>query len=166
MTRLAAFVAAIAAVAAAAVLVVIVATRSAAGEGAPPSHGRQKRRCARCSHAARTHSRRRRGHALYLFVQDRHGRNACGAGCARVWPPLVASGRPRLGTGVKRTKLTTTRRADGRQQLVYNGHPLYALVADTRPGQVQGQGFLGAWYAVSPAGHQVGGRGGSSRPSY
>jgi predicted lipoprotein with Yx(FWY)xxD motif len=62
--------------------------------------------------------------------------------------------------------MRTTRRADGRLQLVYNGHPLYALTADTRPDQIGGQGFLGTWHAVSPAGHQVGGRRGSPPASY
>jgi predicted lipoprotein with Yx(FWY)xxD motif len=65
----------------------------------------------------------------------------------------------RLGTGISRRKLSTTRRADGKRQLVYNGHPLYGLTADTRPGQIGGQGFLGTWYAISPAGHPVGSRG-------
>jgi predicted lipoprotein with Yx(FWY)xxD motif len=97
-----------------------------------------------------------RGHTLYLFLKDRHGTSACVAPCTRVWPPVVVSGRPRSATGVIRRKLGTTRRPDGTLQLVYNGHPLYDLTADTRPGQISGQGFLGAWYAVSPAGRAVG----------
>src|SRR3954453_6174527 len=52
------------------------------------------------------------------------------------------------------------------RQLIYNGHPLYTLTADTRPGQIRGQGFLGAWYVVSPAGHQVGGHRGSLPADY
>jgi predicted lipoprotein with Yx(FWY)xxD motif len=97
-----------------------------------------------------------RGHTLYLFLKDRHGTSACVAPCTRVWPPVVVVGRTRSATGVIRRKLGTTRRPDGTLQLVYNGHPLYGLTADTRPGQISGQGFLDAWYAVSPAGHAVG----------
>lgn len=53
-------------------------------------------------------------------------------------------------------KLTTTRTADHGRQLVYNGHPLYTLTADVRPGQINGEGFLGTWYAISAAGKRIG----------
>jgi predicted lipoprotein with Yx(FWY)xxD motif len=100
----------------------------------------------------------RRGHTLYLFAADRHGRSACARACARVWPPLVVSGAPLAGTGVSPGRLTTTLRADHRRQVVYAGHPLYATSADTRPGQTAGQGFLGTWFVVSPSGRQIGRR--------
>jgi predicted lipoprotein with Yx(FWY)xxD motif len=165
--RLAAFMAAAVAVAATAVLVVGLATRSrpraTSHRGVPAAEGIAVR-------VARTRLGRilvdARGHTLYLFRKDGHRKSACGASCARVWPPVIVSGRPRSGTGILRRKLRTTRRADGRLQLVYNGHPLYALTADTRPGQIRGQGFLGAWYVVSPAGHQVGGRRGLPPAGY
>jgi len=97
-----------------------------------------------------------RGHTLYLFREDHGGKSSCTEGCARVWPPAVVGHAPRAGAGVDVAKLTTTRRADDAQQIVYNGHPLYAMIADTRPGQTQGQGFQGTWFVVSPAGHQIG----------
>ena len=100
-----------------------------------------------------------RGHTLYLFLVDRHGRSACFGGCARVWPPLTIAGRPRAGAGVNAAKLTTISRGDDTRQLVYNGHPLYRLSADARPGQTLGQGFLGQWFVVSPAGKMIGRRG-------
>jgi len=169
VTRFAAVVAAAVAVAGAAVLVVVVAARSPP----PPPAMVHRGVTAGDGAAVRVASTRLgrilvddRGHTLYLFLKDRHGRSACGARCARVWPPVIVSGRARVGPGVIRTKLRTTRRPDGRLQLVYNAHPLYALTADTRPGQINGQGFLGAWYAVSPAGHQVGGRRGSPPADY
>jgi predicted lipoprotein with Yx(FWY)xxD motif len=96
------------------------------------------------------------GHTLYLFLKDRHGRSSCYGGCARVWPPAIVSGTPRVGPGVAAAKLTTTRRTDHKRQLVYNGHPLYAMSADARPGEMAGQGFLGTWFVVSPAGRGVG----------
>ena len=46
------------------------------------------------------------------------------------------SGVPTAGPGVAAARLTTTRGADNRRQLVYNGHPLYTLTADVRPGQI------------------------------
>jgi predicted lipoprotein with Yx(FWY)xxD motif len=103
------------------------------------------------------------GHTLYLFLEDRHGTSTCYGGCARVWPPAIASGVTRVGPGVAAGKLTTTRRTDHTRQLVYNGHPLYAMSADTRPGEMAGQGFLGTWFVVSPAGRRVG-KGATSAP--
>jgi predicted lipoprotein with Yx(FWY)xxD motif len=167
VTRVATFVAAAVAAAGAAVVVVVLATRSPAPA---PAHRRAAAGDGAAVGVARTRLGRilvdARGHTLYLFLEDRGGRSACGARCARVWPPVIVSGRPRVEKGVIRRKLTTTRRADGRRQLIYNGHPLYTLTADTRPGQIRGQGFLGAWYVVSPAGHQVGGHRGSLPADY
>jgi hypothetical protein len=65
------------------------------------------------------------------------------------------SGHPIAGPGLT-AKLTTTRRRDHTRQLVYNGHPLYTLAADTRPGQTNGQGYSGTWFVLSPAGRQIG----------
>jgi predicted lipoprotein with Yx(FWY)xxD motif len=97
----------------------------------------------------------RRGHTLYLFRSDRHGESACYDTCARVWPPALAPRAPRVGSGLSAAKLTTTTRRDHRLQLVYNGHPLYAMSGDTRPGQTAGEGFLGTWFVVSPDGHEI-----------
>jgi predicted lipoprotein with Yx(FWY)xxD motif len=102
------------------------------------------------------------GRTLYLFLKDRHGKSTCYGGCARVWPPALALGAPRVGPGVAAEKLTTTRRTDHKRQLVYNGHPLYAMSADTRPGELEGQGFLGTWFVVSPAGRRIGEPGASA----
>ena len=96
-----------------------------------------------------------RGRTLYVFTKDRAGHSACVAGCTRVWPPALATGRVRLGPGLQEAKVTTMRRRDGRRQLVYNGHPLYSLTADTAPGQASGQGFEGSWFVVSPAGRGI-----------
>jgi predicted lipoprotein with Yx(FWY)xxD motif len=96
-----------------------------------------------------------RGRTLYLFTADRHGRSTCYSGCARLWPPATVSGHPLAGPGLT-ARLTTMRRRDRTRQLVYNGHPLYTLVADTRPGQTNGQGYSGSWFVLSPAGHQIG----------
>jgi hypothetical protein len=70
---------------------------------------------------------------------------------------------------VQKSKLTTTKRSDGGQQLVYGGHPLYRFSGDGAPGDTNGQdssAFGGEWYAVSPSGSAVtskpgGGSGGS-----
>jgi predicted lipoprotein with Yx(FWY)xxD motif len=96
------------------------------------------------------------GRTLYLYMKDRGAKSACSRRCSQVWPPATVSGAPTAGPGVAAAKLTTTRGADNRRQLVYNGHPLYTLTADVRPGQINGEGFLGTWYVISAAGKRIG----------
>ena len=148
------------AVVAAAVVVAVVLTRSsthAAPRAAPPAAVAVAGPSVR---AVRTKLGRilvdAKGHTLYLYVKDRGTKSACSPRCARVWPPATVSGTPTAGPGVEAAKLTTTRGADRRPQLVYNGHPLYTLTADVRPGQINGEGFLGTWYVVSAAGNRIG----------
>lgn len=96
-----------------------------------------------------------RGRTLYAFTQDTAGRSTCTGGCTRVWLPALVTGRLSLDPGLRPGKVTTVARADGGRQLVYNGHPLYSLTADTAPGQTSGQGFQGTWFVVSPSGRAV-----------
>lgn len=105
-----------------------------------------------------------RSRTLYLFEKDRPSRSACTGTCATYWPPLLAHGKPTAGTGVRRSLLGVTRRADGSTQVTYAGHPLYRFVQDTRTGQITGQGtqlFGGGWYVVSPSGKKIEREGGS-----
>ena len=99
-----------------------------------------------------------RGHTLYLFEKDKKGKSACAGQCATFWPPLIAAGKPRAAAGAKASLLGTTRRADGRLQVTYKGHPLYTFLKDKKKGQTNGEGlkaFGAEWYAVSPAGATV-----------
>jgi predicted lipoprotein with Yx(FWY)xxD motif len=99
-----------------------------------------------------------RGRSLYLFEKDRRGKSSCNGACATAWPPLLASGKPRAGAGVKASLLGRTKRKDGRWQVTYNRHPLYTFVKDTKKGQTKGEGidaFGAEWYLVSPSGAKV-----------
>ena len=99
-----------------------------------------------------------RGDTLYLFAKDTNGMSACTGQCATFWPPLIASGKPLAAAGAKASLLGTTKRADGRMQVTYNGHPLYTFTKDTKKGQTNGEGvnaFGAKWYALSPAGAMV-----------
>jgi predicted lipoprotein with Yx(FWY)xxD motif len=54
--------------------------------------------------------------------------------------------------------LGVTVRKDGKHQVTYNGHPLYAYVGDTAAGKTSGEGLDlsgGLWWVVSPAGTAV-----------
>jgi predicted lipoprotein with Yx(FWY)xxD motif len=98
-----------------------------------------------------------KGRTLYLFQADQGTTSACNDACATAWPPLE-NASPKAGKGAKASKVSTSTRADGKTQVVYNGHPLYTFQQDTKAGQTNGQGvnaFGGLWYVVSPAGNQV-----------
>ena len=100
-----------------------------------------------------------RGRTLYLFKKDSGTTSACSGECASAWPPLLAHGNPKAVSGANASLLGTTTRSEGTSQVTYNGHPLYLFVMDQKPGETKGQGltaFGAAWFAVSPAGNQVG----------
>jgi Secreted repeat of unknown function len=67
---------------------------------------------------------------------------------------------PQRGAGVNASLLGTTK---DRKQVTYNGHPLYYFhdgrsiggLPDKKPGQVNGQGVIYAWYVVSPKGNAI-----------
>ncbi|TMC88875.1 MAG: hypothetical protein E6J10_02220 [Chloroflexi bacterium] len=46
-----------------------------------------------------------------------------------------------------------TERPNGckRQQVEYNGHPLYTYSGDTAPGRTNGEGLLGKWFVSTPS---------------
>jgi predicted lipoprotein with Yx(FWY)xxD motif len=98
------------------------------------------------------------GRTLYLFVPDKRGRSTCYGSCASYWPPLLVTGKPTAGTGVKASLLGVTIRKDGKHQVTYNGHPLYTYVGDSAAGKTSGEGLNlsgGLWWVVSPAGRAV-----------
>jgi predicted lipoprotein with Yx(FWY)xxD motif len=98
------------------------------------------------------------GQTLYLFEKDKHGKSACYGPCAKFWPPALTTGKPHAGSGVKASLLGTTKRRDGKTQVTYNGHPLYAFLEDKKAGQAKGEGtkFFGAeWYVMNAKGKKV-----------
>jgi predicted lipoprotein with Yx(FWY)xxD motif len=98
------------------------------------------------------------GRALYLFTADKSSTSTCTGACASAWPPVTASAMPMAGDGVSQSLLGTTKRADGTEQLTYNGHPLYYFSADTGSGMAKGQGvkaFGSDWYVVNAKGSKI-----------
>ena len=99
-----------------------------------------------------------RGHTLYLFEKDKKGMSLCNGACAAYWPAILSAAKPRAGAGVRASLLGRTRRADGRRQVTYAGHPLYTFVGDTKAGQTTGEGltdFGAAWDAIAPNGQSI-----------
>jgi predicted lipoprotein with Yx(FWY)xxD motif len=113
------------------------------------------------------------GRTLYLWQADTGTKSTCTGACASAWPPLGTTGEPTAGNGVKSSLLGTTNRANGTEQVTYDGHPLYLFAGDTTSGQTNGQGsngFGAPWYVLSPAGNPLTGptasTGGSSPTGY
>lgn len=95
----------------------------------------------------------RHGEALYLFDREHGRKSQCYGACARVWPPLLTKRKP-VAAGVDQDLLGTTRRADGRLQVTYAGHPLYYYIGDS-PGTILCHDvveFGGTWLVVGPDG--------------
>ncbi|HEY1712315.1 MAG TPA: hypothetical protein VGG07_05405 [Solirubrobacteraceae bacterium] len=95
------------------------------------------------------------GHAVYLLTADPSGGSKCSGSCNTDWPPLLATQSLRAGPGVKASLLSTFKRSDGKEQVMYNHHALYT---HTGQGAASGAGVAadgGVWYLVSPAGSAV-----------
>lgn len=99
------------------------------------------------------------GLTLYEFTRDHGSEDSCVKikECAKFWPPLKVSGKPRAGSGVKASLLSTVGLTGGGRQVTYDGHPLYTYVDDTSgsTGYVGVKAFGGFWYAVNASGSAV-----------
>ena len=96
------------------------------------------------------------GRTLYLYTKDTQGKaSTCDGSCAVTWPPVEAKDKPTAGAGLDAAKLTTIKRADGTEQVAYDGWPLYRYDGDKNAGDTTGQGVNSVWYAVSPAGTPI-----------
>jgi predicted lipoprotein with Yx(FWY)xxD motif len=98
-----------------------------------------------------------RGQAVYVFDREESKESECYGDCARAWPPVLTKGRPVAGKGVRKRRLGTTQRRNGRRQVTYDGRPLYYYVDDA-PGRVLCHNVLefgGLWLVVRPNGMPV-----------
>jgi predicted lipoprotein with Yx(FWY)xxD motif len=95
-----------------------------------------------------------KGEAFYLFDKESSTKPRCYGACASVWPPVLTKGKPVAGSGAKQSLLGTTKRANGKLQVTYAGHPLYYYVDDS-PGTIlchDVEEFGGLWLVVKPNG--------------
>ncbi len=85
------------------------------------------------------------GMTLYTFDNDPAGggKSVCNAGCAKNWPPLMASS----GAAASGDWSVVTR-DDGTKQWAYQGKPLYIWIKDQKPGDKTGDGFRGVWHVA------------------
>ena len=86
------------------------------------------------------------GRTLYTFDKDTTpGQSACTGGCATNWPAASADSYDKASGD-----WTLINAADGKKQWAYKGRPLYRYAADTKPGDMGGDGFKGMWHTAKP----------------
>jgi predicted lipoprotein with Yx(FWY)xxD motif len=96
--------------------------------------------------------------SLYRFDTDTTypSRSNCNDACAAKWPPVtIAEGGSVYLAGVDPKKVGAIRRKDGDVQITIGGRPIYRFSGDTKPGDLNGQGVGGTWFAVGPTGQKV-----------
>jgi predicted lipoprotein with Yx(FWY)xxD motif len=97
-----------------------------------------------------------KGDTVYLFTKDtaNSGKSTCTGACATVWPAVTTTSATPTVTGVT-GKVGTITLADGTMQVTLDGWPLYTFASDSAAGDVGGQGVMGIWWVVSPAGDKI-----------
>jgi predicted lipoprotein with Yx(FWY)xxD motif len=87
-----------------------------------------------------------KGMTLYYFTGDTATTSGCTGGCGSVWPALLSDAAP-TAAPMLTGKLTLVKTANG-SQVAYNGHLLYTYSRDQAPGDTNGNGIAGKWFAA------------------
>ncbi|MER5378115.1 SCO0930 family lipoprotein [Streptomyces sp. NPDC002553] len=98
------------------------------------------------------------GMTVYRFLKDKAWPKPvsnCNGACLEKWP-VVAPVEANDTQGVQKKGLMNFTRSDGVQQMTVNCSPIYTFSGDKAPGDINGQGVGGTWYAVAPDGKLVG----------
>ena len=95
------------------------------------------------------------GMTLYAFTPDPAGQSTCSGDCATNWPPLFVEGDT-VPADLDASLFGLAPNPDGGNVLTINGHALYHFAGDAAPGDTNGQGLGGKWYAVTPEGQLIG----------
>ncbi|WP_407552832.1 SCO0930 family lipoprotein [Streptomyces sp. Pv4-95] len=97
-----------------------------------------------------------KGRTLYRFNKDSAWpmKFACNDACLETWKPAKPADRSKL-TGIPEELITTVTRPDGIRQLAVDCWPVYWFTGDKQPGDINGQGKDGLWFAVSKEGKKI-----------
>jgi predicted lipoprotein with Yx(FWY)xxD motif len=95
-----------------------------------------------------------RGRTLYVYGLDKGTKSSCVGACATNWPAFVTSGKPAAAAGVAAAKIGTVKRADGKLQVTFAGHPLYFFGGDAKAGDAKGAA-VAHWAALSATGAKL-----------
>ncbi|MET0866007.1 MAG: hypothetical protein ABWZ98_16875 [Nakamurella sp.] len=88
------------------------------------------------------------GHTLYAFTDDPEQQSSCFDACAKAWPPLTVDADFTISDELQASGATTIDRPDGTRQLVMGKWALYYFAGDAAPGEANGQGSNGKWFAI------------------
>ena len=84
-----------------------------------------------------------KGMTLYTTSQDKADESSCYGGCAKNWPPLIAS-----PGSIAEGDFSLIKRNNGAMQWAFKSKPLYTWVNDRKPGDTTGDGIGGVWRVV------------------
>jgi predicted lipoprotein with Yx(FWY)xxD motif len=99
------------------------------------------------------------GMTVYRFMKDSAWpmKTACTGECLEKWPVVAPVDKNDIkGIKVSERGNVTFDRPDGIVQQTIDCWPIYTFKGDAKPGDTNGQGVGGTWYAVSPEGKPVG----------
>jgi predicted lipoprotein with Yx(FWY)xxD motif len=91
------------------------------------------------------------GRTLYAFTKDTNGSPTCTDACAKAWPASSLIGQPVAGNGIVAPLRAATSPVGG-TMIVAGKWPLYRFAGDAAPGDTNGQGSGGVWFAVAADG--------------
>ncbi|KUN86355.1 SCO0930 family lipoprotein [Streptomyces griseoruber] len=98
------------------------------------------------------------GMTVYRFVKDKAWPKPvsnCNDACRDKWP-IVDPVDFSQTKGIQEKGYMNFTRSDGDKQQTINCFPIYTFSGDKSPGDINGQGVGGTWYAVAPNGDLVG----------
>ena len=92
------------------------------------------------------------GLTLYVFDPDGEGAPTCTGACAEEWPPLVAEN---IETHGELDIDASSVESGDSTQVTINGRPVYRYAGDSAPGDTNGQGIGGIWWALDVDGNPI-----------
>ncbi|MFD7507529.1 SCO0930 family lipoprotein [Streptomyces sp. NPDC059850] len=98
-----------------------------------------------------------KGMTVYRFDKDTPWpmKTACvDAACLNTWKPVKAVDTTKVA-GVDASKVTSFTRPDGTKQAAFDCWLLYTFAGDKKPGDTNGQGVKGTWFALDDKGKKV-----------
>jgi predicted lipoprotein with Yx(FWY)xxD motif len=95
------------------------------------------------------------GDTVLVHTGDPAASSSCTGRCAREFKPLEADGELTAGPGTDAALLSSFKRDDGTEQVLYDDKALYT---HTGPGSISGAGtesYGGTWLLIEPSGDEI-----------